>query len=192
MEKAKDNGEILVSSLRNQVPGAFEELYDRYSGALMGVIVSVTGDGETARDVLQETFVKVWKNIHKYDESKGRLFTWLLNIARNTAIDHLRNSETKIAKGKLTSEKQTESALESRMGSVVINTDIIGLKEVVDRLSDEQRIVIEKAYFGGLTREDIAEELGLPVGTVKTRLRSALIRLREILNVKESERERNY
>lgn len=192
MEKAKDNGEILIHSLRRQEPGAFEKLYDQYSGALLGVIVSVTGDGETARDVLQESFVKVWKNFHKYDETKGRLFTWLLNIARNTAIDHLRNSETKIAKGKLTSEKQTESAMESRMGSVSINTDTIGLREVVEQLSDEQRIVIKKAYFEGLTREDIAEALDLPVGTVKTRLRSALIRLREILNVKESEREGNY
>lgn len=191
MEKAKDNGEVLIRSLKNREAAAFEELYDRYSGALLGVIVSVTGDGETARDVLQETFVKVWKNILKYDESKGRLFTWLLNIARNTAIDHLRNSETKISKGKITSDK-SDTVMENRMGSVTVNTDIIGLREVVDKLSDEQRIVIEKAYFEGLTREDIAEELELPVGTVKTRLRAALLRLREILNVKESERERNY
>jgi len=192
VEKAKDNGEILISSLRNREPGAFESLYDRYSGALLGVIVSVTGDGETARDVLQESFVKIWKNIQKYDESKGRLFTWMLNVARNTAIDHLRNSETKIAKGKLTSEKKTESAMENRMGSTVINIDIIGIREVVNKLNDEQRTVIEKAYFEGLTREEISEELSLPVGTVKTRLRSALMRLREILNVKESEPERNY
>ena len=192
MEKANDNGETLIRSLQNREPGAFDELYDKYSGALSGVIVSVTGDGEAARDVLQESFIKIWKNIHAYDASKGRLFTWLLNIARNTAIDHLRNSETRIAKGKLTSEKRTEAAIESRMGSVTVNTDIIGLREAVERLTEDQRTVIEKAYFGGLTREDIAEELGLPTGTVKTRLRSALMRLREILNVKESERERNY
>lgn len=191
MEKAIDNGDILIQSLKNQEPKAFDELYERYSGALMGVIVSVTGDGETARDVLQETFVKVWKNIQKYDESKGRLFTWLLNIARNTAIDHLRSSETKISKGKITSDK-SDVVIENRMGSVSINTDIIGIKEVINKLSDDQRIVIEKAYFEGLTREDISEELNLPVGTVKTRLRSALIRLREILNVNESESERNY
>lgn len=191
MEKAKDNGEVLVRSLKNREAAAFEELYDRYSGALLGVIVSVTGDGETARDVLQEAFVKVWKNIQKYDESKGRLFTWLLNIARNTAIDHLRNSETRISKGKITSDK-SDTVIENRMGAVTVNTDIIGLREVVDRLSDEQRTVIEKAYFEGLTREDIAEALDLPVGTVKTRLRAALLRLREILNVKESERERNH
>lgn len=192
MEKAKDNGENLISSLRNREPGAFERLYDQYSGALLGVIVSVTGDGEAARDVLQESFVKIWKNIQKYDEGKGRLFTWMLNIARNTAIDHLRNSETKITKGKLTSEKQTGAAMESRMGSTVTNIDIIGIKDVVNKLNDEQRTVIEKAYFEGLTREEISEELNLPVGTVKTRLRSALMRLREILNVKESEPERNY
>ena len=186
MEKAIDRGEILVRSLKNQDPKAFEQLYDQYSGALLGIIVSITGNGETAKDVLQETFVKVWRYIHKYDETKGRLFTWLLNIARNTAIDHLRNSETKIAKGKLTSEKKTENAMENKMGFTVINTDIIGLVEVVNKLPDDQRIVIDKAYFEGLTREEIAEELNLPVGTVKTRLRSALIRLREILNIKES------
>ncbi len=191
MEKAKDNGEVLIRSLKNQEAAAFEELYDRYSGALLGIVVSVTGDGETARDVLQEAFVKIWKNIQKYDETKGRLFTWMLNIARNTAIDHLRNSETKISKGKITSDR-SDAAIENRMGSVTVNTDIIGLREVVNQLNEEQRIVIEKAYFEGLTWEDIAEALDLPVGTVKTRLRSALIRLREILNVKESERERNH
>lgn len=191
MEKAKDNGEVLIRSLKNREAAAFEELYDRYSGALLGIVVSVTGDGETARDVLQEAFVKIWKNIQKYDETKGRLFTWMLNIARNTAIDHLRNSETKISKGKITSDK-SDAVIENRMGSVTVNTDTIGLREVVNQLNEEQRIVIEKAYFEGLTREDIAEALDLPVGTVKTRLRSALIRLREILNVKESERERNY
>lgn len=191
MEKAIDKGDIFIQSLKNQEPKAFEELYDKYSGALLGVIVSVTGDGEAARDVLQESFVKVWKNIEKYDESKGRLFTWLLNIARNTAIDYLRSSETKITKGKLRSEK-TDAIIENKMGSVSMNIDTIGIKEVLDKLPDEQKIVIEKAYFGGLTREDIAEELNLPVGTVKTRLRSALIKLREILNSKESEPERNY
>lgn len=191
MEKAIDNGDVLIQSLKKKDQKAFEELYDRYSGALLGVIVSITGNGESARDVLQESFVKVWKNIHKYDHTKGRLFTWLLNIARNTAIDHLRNSETKIAKGKLMSDK-TDIIIENKMGSVTLNTDIIGIREVVNKLTDDQRIVIEKAYFEGLTREEISEELNLPVGTVKTRLRSALIRLREILNIKESEPERNY
>lgn len=188
MEESKNDGIRLVSALKNGDEAAFGELYDRYSGALLGVIVSITGDGESARDVLQEAFVKVWKNIHRYDETKGRLFTWLLNIARNTAIDYLRNSETRISKGKLSSDRKTESAMESKLGVAYMNIDIIGLREVVGRLTEEQRIVLERAYFGGLTREDIAEELSLPVGTVKTRLRAALLHLREILNVERTER----
>lgn len=189
MEKTIDTSEILIRSLKNQEQGAFEQLYDQYSGTLLGIITSIVGDSETAKDVLQETFVKIWKNIRMYDETKGRLFTWLLNVARNTAIDYLRKGETKISKGKLDSEVKTEAAIERKSGSTVINTDIIGLRDFVDKLSEEQRIVIELAYFQGYTREDIAEELNIPVGTVKTRLRSALIRLREILNVKQSERE---
>lgn len=179
METEKHNETEFLVMLRNRLPAAYEKLYDMYSGSLNGVIYSVVGDEETARDILQDTFVKIWENIRLYDEKKGRLFTWMLNIARNNAIDHLRSGSAKIRRNQVASDTLKPHVQEKIGGSSSMNVDTIGVREMLDLLSHEQRTVIEKAYFEGLTRENIAEELGIPVGTVKTQLRMALIRLRE-------------
>lgn len=151
-------------------------MYDAYSGALYGVILRIVRSKELAEQALQDTFVKVWRNAASYDSGKGRLFTWLLNIARNTAIDVTRTAQFQ-------QQQKTESLdqLVHEPGGESINPDHVGLREIVDRLDDKYRSLITLVYFKGYTQEEIAEETGIPLGTIKTRLRYAISELRTLL-----------
>jgi RNA polymerase sigma-70 factor (ECF subfamily) len=166
----------LVTALRRQDDEAFGYLYDHYAGALYGVIKQIVADSEVSNDVLQEAFVNIWRKIEQYDESKGRLFTWMLNIARNAAIDKTRS------KGFQQSSKLQPLADEDGVyHSVKPGVDDYGLKKVLAKLKDEQRLLIDLSYFQGYTHEQIAKALHIPLGTVKTRIRSALTQLRSYL-----------
>ena len=165
----------LVASLRTKEEQAFSYLYEHYSGALYGVIKQIVGDTELSNDVLQETFVNVWRRIDSYDETKGRLFTWMLNIARNAAIDKTRS------RGFQQSQLQIPLDGEVIQPSVRSGIDDYGLKKLILKLKDEQRLLIDLSYFQGYTHEQIATALHIPLGTVKTRIRSALIQLRALM-----------
>ena len=151
-------------------------LYDRYAAAMYGVIKKVVTDDAIAEDLMQEAFLKVWKAGAQYDASKGRLFTWLINVARNTAIDYLRSKRYK--ESIQTDELDVYSPVTERVTTAV---DHIGLKDVLSTLKPEQQEVLDLLYFNGLTQEQAAEELGIPLGTVKTRARTAIQVLRKIL-----------
>lgn len=166
--------EILVNRLKTGDQGAFAEMYDRYSGAINGVITRIVRDTEASQDVLQDTFVKVWRNIQSYDSSKGSFFTWMLNIARNTSIDALRKLKKE---GK--TEIQNWDAAVGVVGAAQQNINSIGLRKLVEKLPDEQRIMIEYIYFQGYTQQEVADELNMPLGTVKTRTRLAMRELRK-------------
>jgi RNA polymerase sigma-70 factor (ECF subfamily) len=169
----------LVALLKNRDNKAFAYLYDHYAGALNSIILQIVTDADLASDVLQEVFVNIWRRIEQYDISKGRLFTWMMNIARNAAIDTLRS------KGYQNSRKNQsipENVDTIQPGATTQPVDTIGLRKVLEKLKDEQRILIELAYFKGYTHEEIAEMEKIPLGTVKTRIRNALIQLREYLN----------
>ncbi len=165
----------LVASLRSKEEDAFSYLYDHYSGALYGIIKQIVGDVELSNDVVQETFVNIWRRIESYDETKGRLFTWMPNIARNAAIDKTRS------KGFLQSQRQIPLDGEIIQPSVRPGIDDYGLKKLILKLKDEQRLLIDLAYFQGYTHEQIATALHIPLGTVKTRIRSALTQLRALM-----------
>jgi RNA polymerase sigma factor (sigma-70 family) len=165
----------LVASLRSKEEEAFSYLYEHYSGALYGVIKQIIGDVELSNDVLQETFVNIWRRMESYDESKGRLFTWMLNIARNAAIDKTRS------KGFQQSQRQIPLDGEAIQPSVRPGIDDYGLKRLILKLKDEQRLLIDLSYFQGYTHEQIATALHIPLGTVKTRIRSALTQLRALM-----------
>ncbi len=168
-----DEGE-LVEMLRRQDRKAFNYLYDNYSDALYGVVLKVVRTEETAQDLLQEIFVKIWKNITQYDVGKGRLFTWMLNIARNTSIDYLRVNRPEI--------QDIESAVYwvEEHQEIYNELDAKELKEIVSQLKPEQQTLIDMVYWGGYTHEETAQRLEMPLGTVKTRVRSALRDLRKI------------
>ena len=167
----------LVQLLQQRSRSIFSYLYDNYSGALYSVILNVVNEEELANDVLQEVFVKIWKQIDSYDSSKGRLFTWMLNIARNASIDMIRS------KGFQNSRQNRELSEDvySAGGTSEIKTDQIGLRKLVYSLKEEYRVLVELSYFQGFTQDEIAKMLNIPLGTVKTRLRTALIQLREII-----------
>ncbi|RYZ35433.1 MAG: sigma-70 family RNA polymerase sigma factor [Sphingobacteriales bacterium] len=169
----------LVASLKNKDQLAFGYLYDNYGGALYGVVMKVINKEESAKDLLQEVFVKIWRNIDSYDAAKGRLYTWMLNIARNAAIDVLRSSG--FNQDKKISDLENNVHVEAAGLSTAIKTDHIGLKQIVNGLKEEYRQIIDLAYFQGFTQEEIAKELNIPVGTVKTRSRSALIQLKSLM-----------
>ena len=163
---------IRLQQLDHQVIG---ELYTSYGGALFGVVLRIVQSRELAEQVLQDTFLKAWRNGASYDASKGRLFTWLLNIARNTAIDATRTAYFQ-------HYRKTDSLdnLVHAPGGVVLNPDHLGVQEAVNRLDDKYKVLINLIYFKGYTQEEVAEEVGIPLGTVKTRLRYAMIELRKV------------
>ena len=166
--------DALVVQVKSGNTTAFSEVYDRYSGALNGVIMRLIGEQEIANDVLQDSFVKIWKNIESYDKTKGSFYTWMLNIARNTSIDYLRKT-----KRELKSEIQDWDASVGNQGAVVQNTNAIGLAKLVENLVPEQQIIIDYLYFKGYTQQEVSDELELPLGTVKTRTRLAMRELRK-------------
>ena len=169
----------LVALLQRRDDKAFSYLYDQYAGALFGVILGIIHEPQQARDLLQETFVKIWSHLDRYDPARGRLFTWMLNIARNGAIDELRSRRHQ--------EEQQIRSLDSNVNldksslSVSQRVDHIGLRAVLEGLGEEQRKIIDLAYFQGYTQQEIASKLDMPLGTVKTRVRKALIQLRGLL-----------
>lgn len=171
----------LVRLLKARDQRGLRILYDNYSAALFGVIMRIISDRETAEDVLQESFVKIWNNIDNYDPDRGRLFTWLLNVARNQAIDKTRSKSFK-DNGKVQSIEDFVYQIDKRNNTSNF-VDHIGLKKVLDRLKPEHRVLIDLLYFGGYTQSEAAAHLGIPLGTVKTRVKIALTQLRELLGV---------
>jgi RNA polymerase sigma-70 factor (ECF subfamily) len=174
------NEEELVLLLKQQSRDGFNYLYRQYSAVLYGVISRVCYDEQTARDVLQEVFIKIWNNIGQYEPGKGRIYTWMLNIARNAAIDKLR-SKGEIMKSKIQTGDDVVNNLERGMKTEQ-STDTIGLRKVVSGLKPEYQVIIDLAYFSGFTMDEISKTLNIPLGTVKTRMRSAIQQLREVYN----------
>ena len=167
----------LVLLLKQRQESAFSYLYDNYSGALLSVINGVVSDSELANDVLQEVFIKIWRQIESYDDMKGRLFTWMLNVARNASIDTVRS------KGFQNSQQNREltEAVYDAGGTTQLQIDQIGLRKVVHTLKEDYRVLVDLAYFQGFTQDEISKMLGIPLGTIKTRLRSALTQLRTVI-----------
>ena len=169
----------LVSQLLQQNDQAFSYLYDNYSPALFGVINQIISNKEIAADVLQDVFVNIWKKIGLYDDTKGRLFTWMLNIARNAAIDKLRSRSYQ--------DSLKNQPLAENVNTITANSaanplqNDIGLRKQVGKLKEEYRVLIDLSYYQGFTHEEISKILNLPLGTVKTRIRSALTQLRTMI-----------
>ena len=167
----------LVLALKAKDEQAFSYLYDHYSGSLYSIVLQIVKSPEIASDVLQEIFINIWRRIDSYDPIKGRLFTWMLNISRNASIDMLRS------KNYQNSQKNQEITDNVYGNGQVTQTSIdsIGLTKFLGKLRPELRVLIELAYFKGYTHDEIAQIEDIPLGTVKTRIRNALLQLREYL-----------
>lgn len=171
----------LVARMQAKQADAFSYLYDHYSGAIYGAILRVINDEKVAEEVLQDAFLKFWDKIDQYDASKGRLFTWMINISRNLAIDKLRSKEMKKA-GKTDNIETFVSGIEQD-NKDHLQVDSIGLKEAMATMREEERFILEMVYFKGYTQSEISKEFDIPLGTVKTRQRTALKQIRKVLNI---------
>lgn len=166
---------IIVQSLSRKEPRAIELIFQHYGDTLYGVIQQMVHDDELAKDILQDSLVKYWKKADTYDASKARLFTWLLRIARNTAIDAIR-------------KKKRKSGDEIQMPDSVVHIPSNGqwkpeemdIRKHLATLDCKYQEVLHALFFLGMTQQEVSEELEIPLGTVKTRLRIGLRELRKI------------
>lgn len=169
-----ENQTQIAELLKQQDTSAIAYLYDAYGAALYGVVLRIVRSKEIAEQVIQDTFLKVWHKGGSFDASKGRLYTWLLNIARNTAIDATRNSHFYTRKNIEHIDK-----LNDIIDAECLNPDTVGLREIVKKMDEKYTVLIDLIYFNQYTHLEAAEAMGLPLGTVKTRVRHALLQLRK-------------
>ena len=174
--------DYLIQKLKDQDQSALGELYTRYSESLLGVIYSVVHDRELAEEVLQDTFIKIWNNATSYNSKKGRFFTWMLNIARNGAIDKTRSKAFKNSR-KNQSAAYFVDVLETSNKSFNAKVDAIGIQKYIKQLEPICKKVIDLLFFKGYTQKEASETLEIPLGTIKTRNRICIKKLREVLQV---------
>ena len=175
----------MISSIEKEIVHLLERgdkkaislLYENYADALFGVIKKIIADDDTAQDVLQESFVKIWRYSKKYDASKAKLFTWLYRIAYNTAIDKVRS-----LKNKGDNEVQIETSNVYKISSNELNQDVLDIKKHLGSIDEKYQIVINALFFEGMTQQEASEELDIPLGTIKSRLKIGLRELKRIYN----------
>jgi RNA polymerase sigma-70 factor (ECF subfamily) len=179
-EPAQESDVLVLKAIAARDEAALAQLYDRYDRILFGLLMRILNNREEAEDVLQEVFLQVWRKAEDFDETRGRPFTWLVTLARSRGIDRLRAlaSRERVAEAgaREVSEEISDAATDA------LRSEQRGLvSDALAKLPDEQKRPIMLAYFDGLTQTEIATHLGAPPGTVKTRMRTGMIRLREML-----------
>jgi RNA polymerase sigma-70 factor (ECF subfamily) len=176
-----DSGEdeVLIRRLKERDASALGEVYDRYGRATFGLILRIVRQHEVAQDLTQETFLRVWNKVPSYDIARGTLYTWVLTIARHLAIDYIRSRAGRTRMAPLEDIERIffvegTAGVEARLNSRL-------LKTALDKLEPKYRTLIEMAYYDGLSQTEMADKLQVPLGTIKTWVRSALRLLREDL-----------
>ena len=162
----------LIERLQRQDHAALSALYDKYAGALYGVIFRMCKNGYLAEDLLQETFVKIWRKADQYDPSKGKFFTWAYRVAKNTTLNALRKTAGLI--------QNEDLSVYEGIGIEEAHEDFLALKGSLAKLAKHHQEAIELVYFKGLTHKEAHEEMGVPLGTFKSYVRQALTKLREM------------
>ncbi|MBQ4916154.1 RNA polymerase sigma factor [Maribacter sp. MMG018] len=165
----------IVELLQERNDKAISLLYDHYGDTLLGVANKVLRNEELAQDVLQESFVKIWKKADSYDPTKAKLFTWLFRITRNTAIDKLRSINTKTDK-----EIQIDVSDVYNLGVDSIRPEFMDVEEHLDKIEEKYQIVLDALFFQGMTQQEASDELNIPLGTIKSRLKIGLRELRKV------------
>ncbi len=182
-EDARDDDDQLITRAVAGDRGAFESLYDRYSAAVFGVALKMLGDREVAEDAVQEIFWRVWRRLASFDRSRA-FAPWLFGIAHNYCIDELRRRKVRPQPVYEDDDHPILSDIpdDVDVGEAAALADQRRiLREALDQLPEEQRQALLLAYYGGLTQQEIAARLGNPLGTVKTRMRLGLQKLRALL-----------
>lgn len=185
VDNQESSDDQLAAALQEHDLTAFSSIYDRYANLVFSVCLRVLRDAQLAEDITQEVFLRVWRSPDRFVATRGRLVTWLVSVARNRAVDEIR----------LRGRRQRREAFphpdgydgpsthleDDPLASVQLQDERRVIREALNTLPAEQRQVIELAYFGGLTQQEIARDLGQPLGTVKTRIRLGMQKLRAVL-----------
>ncbi len=171
--------ETLVKEFQNKDQVAFEKLYNMYGDSIHGVVYNIVKDKDIADELMQDVFIKAWNKADTYTSKKGRFFTWILNIARNTAIDKTRSKAFKQSKQNLNADFFVDIITSNE--NLDRSTDAIGIKKFVTNLGQKCKEVIELLYFKGFTQKEASEELQMPIGTIKTRNKNCIQQLRDTI-----------
>jgi len=182
---AGEDDRNLAERLKRRESSVMGELYDRYGKLAFSLIYRIVRDIGVAEDLVQETFLRVWNRAQGFDAERGALGPWLLAVARNRAIDYVRSSGGRMTRGALELEAAEHPAVFVNFEAEVLSQDRARrVRGALGRLNENQRHVIELAYFEGLSQSEMAERMGQPLGTVKTWVRTALKNLRDDLGEK--------
>lgn len=168
----------IVQLLQSNSKDAVRIILERYGDALYTVALRIVGTKEVAEEILQDAFVKVWQKAQQYDPNKGRLFTWLLQIVRSTAIDKVRLVKFQREK---TSQPLETTVYDNKKYSEEMQLKDVGLHKTLEMLDEKYQVVIRLLYLQGYTQAEVTEELGIPLGTVKSRAKIGIRELRRLL-----------
>src|ERR1700736_274904 len=172
----------LVRRLKSREPQAMADLYDRYGRMIYALIYRMVRNEGAAEDLVQETFLRIWNRVQAFDQDKGSLGPWVLTVARNRAIDYIRSVDGRMAQSAFEIEELDHPTLFRNLENEMLSLDRVKLlRNAFDKLTPNQRVVIELAYYEGLSQTEMAERMKQPLGTVKTWVRTALKALREDL-----------
>lgn len=187
----------LMDRLPGRDLGAFQALYERYSDLVYSVSLRVVADPYVAEDVTQDVFLRVWRRPEQFDVTRGKFVTWLLSVTRNRSIDVRRSQGRRLRHEALPTSSEEEDVLPSNDDrddpalATVLSDERLAVRKALEVLPAEQKLAIQLAYFGGLTQQEIANKLGQPLGTVKTRIRLGMQKMRGALEERRG-KDRSY
>ncbi|QSF48005.1 sigma-70 family RNA polymerase sigma factor [Paenibacillus tianjinensis] len=169
--------------IRQKDPAALEMLYDRYEGIIYSFAHRIVKDSMAAEEVMQELFMRIWKNAEQYDSAKGKLSTWMFTVTRNIAIDQLRKKNSGIPQQSAGSEELQQIRDTGTMTEDMVELMMVGeqVREALQELSRDQQQVVDLIYYQGLTQQEVAIRVAVPLGTVKSRVRLAMKQLQKRL-----------
>ena len=173
----------ILRQIADRDPRGVELLYDRYSGVAFALAYRLLGERGSAEDVIQEAFLNVWRQGATYDTRRGTVRTWLLTIVHHRAIDQMRSARSKVGADTVIDAAMPLPAKEDTWTEVVQGLEHERVRQAMATLPPEQRQVVDLTYYGGFTHTEIAQRIGIPLGTVKGRMRLALDKLRDLLYV---------
>ncbi len=185
MRDTEPDDELLMQRVVGRDAEAFARLYDRHADLIYSVALRVLADPALAQDAAQDVFLRLWRTPTAYDPARGRFVSWLVSVARNRAVDEVRMRGRRRLRemGENASlDDPPDARAEDPQLAVQVQADRLAVRRALALLPDEQRTAIELAYFSGLTQQEIAERLGQPLGTIKTRTRLAMRKLRAALS----------
>tara|TARA_R110000868_G_scaffold1211_2_gene9315 strand:- start:36274 stop:36888 length:615 start_codon:yes stop_codon:yes gene_type:complete len=178
----------LMRRIASKEPEALSLLYDHYNRLLFGLLKSILKKSEEAEDILQEVFTTIWEKADQFDTERGTAYTWIVSLTRNKAIDRLRSKVYKEQKKQSTSLDDDDvfhplySEENNPLENTILSDRAKRVYQALEKLSEKQRAVIQVAYFDGLSQSEISNEYDIPLGTVKTRMRDGMLKLRELLS----------